>query len=195
MRLVPLQRPAHISPTAPRFSPLVDFPSVKATNLSSKRLPPGFPTIIRCVVGVVFLLAGALKVADPARFYSDLLGYEVALPDFMFRVIAVAFPWLEVLCGGALLANRWIETVGFLVVVICLIFVGMLGQAVARGLDLNCGCFGATSAGWFNHPSAALGRAMLLLCGSIWWFLKITAARSDDIIPAAAASHPAASLR
>jgi len=167
---------------------------MNATNMSSKRLIPGFPTFIRCVVGVVFLLAGVLKVADPARFYSDLLGYEMALPDFMFRVIAVAFPWLEVLCGGALLANRWIETVGFLVVAICLIFVGMLGQAVWRGLDLNCGCLGATSAGWFNHPSAALGRATLLLCGSVWWLLKITEARSDEIIPAASAPRTAVSL-
>ncbi len=159
------------------------------TDMSSKRLTPEFTTIIRCVVGAVFLPAGALKLADPASFYSDLLAYEVTLPDFMFRVIAVAFPWLEVLCGGALLANRWIETVGFLVVAIGLIFVGMLGQAVWRGLNLNCGCFGVTSAGWFNHPITALGRAALLLGGSVWWLLRITAAQSAKIVPAAPVYH------
>lgn len=159
------------------------------TDMSSKRLTPEFTTIIRCVVGAVFLLAGALKLADPASFYSDLLAYEVTLPDFMFRVIAVAFPWLEVLCGGALLANLWIETVGFLVVAIGLIFVGMLGQAGWRGLDLNCGCFGTSAGGWFNHPITALGRAALLLGGSIWWLLKITADHAKTVIPATPSHH------
>ena len=69
--------------------------------------------IVRWAVGVIFVAAGALKLARPADFYSGLLAYEVPLPDFFLRLVAVALPRLEILCGGALLANFWTETVGF----------------------------------------------------------------------------------
>ena len=124
--------------------------------------------IVRWMLGAIFLLAGALKIAHPGDFYSDLLAYEVDLPDGIFRCIAIAVPWLEVVCGGALLADFWPETVRLLVMALCLIFVLMLGQAVLRGLDLNCGCFGRGASGWFNRPIAALARAVLLLAGAVW---------------------------
>jgi hypothetical protein len=38
-----------------------------------------------------------------------------------------------------------------------------LGEAVARGLDLDCGCFGKVGAGWFERPMVALVRAVILL--------------------------------
>ena len=123
---------------------------------------------VRWVLGAIFLLAGTLKIPHPGDFYSDLLAYEVDLPDVIFRCFALAVPWLEVICGGALLADLWPETVRFLVMVMSLIFVLMLGQAVLRGLDLNCGCFGPGTSGWFNRPITALARASLLLAGAVW---------------------------
>ena len=127
--------------------------------------------IVRWALGASFVTAGALKIAHPAGFYSDLLAYEVPFPDSFLRLVAVALPWLEVLCGGALLANLWAETVSFVVACMCLIFVLMLGQAAWRGLDLNCGCFGASGPGWFDHSIMALMRAGVLLvaAGSLWW--------------------------
>ncbi len=125
-------------------------------------------TVVRWVLGVIFLAAGVLKVAQPRDFYSDLLAYEVAVPDLLLRYVAVALPWLEVLCGGALLADVWRETIRPLVAALCLIFVLMLGQAVLRGLDLKCGCFGVATGGWFDLPVVALGRAAVLLLASGW---------------------------
>ncbi len=147
-----------------------------------------FRAILRWALGATFLIAGALKLAHPGDFYSALLTYDVGLPDFALRLVAIAFPWLEVLCGGALLVNVWAETVGFLVAGMCLIFVLMLGQAVVRGLELKCGCFGAGAATWFDHPNAAFVRACGLLFGSIWLLLQTMGSQYDYLMPAGRAS-------
>jgi uncharacterized membrane protein YphA (DoxX/SURF4 family) len=153
---------------------------MKPADPGSKRAARRAQAIVRWILGAIFLLAGALKIAHPGDFYSDLLAYEVDLPDEIFRCIAIAVPWLEVVCGGALLADFWPETVRFLVVAMSLVFVVMLGQAVLRGLDLNCGCFGRGVGGWFNHPIAALGRAVLLLGAAGWLLSRLTATRLGD---------------
>lgn len=141
--------------------------------------------IVRCTLGAVLLTAGVLKLSDPVRFYTDLLAYDVAVPDVALRLVALTLPWLEVLCGGALLADFWPETVGFLVACLCISFVVMLGQAVLRGLDLNCGCLGTGPAGLFSHPIAALTRAGLLLAGAIWYWLRPSVGYPERPMPSA----------
>ena len=137
-------------------------------------------TIVRWIVGAIFLAAGVIKIARPGDFYSDLLAYEVALPDFLLRLVAVARPWLEVICGVALLVDRWIEAAGCLIALMCLVFVLMLGQAVIRGLDLQCGCFGAGTTSWFDRPSVALARAVMLLAMSVWLLCKSVSGAAAD---------------
>ena len=122
----------------------------------------------RIGMGVILVVAGGLKIAAPVEFYSGLLDYQVALPALVWRWLAVLLPWLEVLCGGALLADCWPETVRFLVSVLCLGFVLMLGQALLRGLELECHCFGGSKGGWWSNPWVALGRAGGLLAVSGW---------------------------
>jgi putative oxidoreductase len=122
----------------------------------------------RFILGAIFIIAGGMKIARPGDFFSDLLGYRVPFPEMFLRIIAVFLPWLEVLTGVGLLLNVWAETIRPLVAGLCLIFVVMLGQAVLRGLDLNCGCFGAVGRGWFERPDVALGRACLLLAASLY---------------------------
>jgi uncharacterized membrane protein YphA (DoxX/SURF4 family) len=122
----------------------------------------------RIAVGAVFVAAGLLKLARPTEFYADLLAYEVPLPDAAWRFVAVMFPWLELIVGAAFAAGAWPETTGVLVVAMTSIFVGMLSQAVVRGLDLRCGCFGAAGDGWFRLPFVALVRAALLWIAATW---------------------------
>lgn len=130
----------------------------------------------RFLLAAVFIFAGVTKIAHPADFFSDLLSYRVPWPEMFLRVVAVFLPWLEVLAGLGLLLNVWAESIRPLVSALCLVFVVMLGQAVLRGLELNCGCFGAVGAGWFERPDVALVRAALLFAGSLY----ITAVRSTQ---------------
>jgi hypothetical protein len=135
-------------------------------------------------------------------FYTNLLSYQVGAPDWFFRIVAVMFPWIEIISGGLLLAGLWVETIGILVTAQCLVFVLMLGQAVLRGLDLQCGCFGGLTAPWLELPSVAFVRACLLLAAAVWLVIlsdrreamrkdpaqsadvaPLTAGRGDDAAP------------
>jgi hypothetical protein len=122
----------------------------------------------RFLLGGVFAIAGGLKLAHPAAFFADLLGFGVPWPEMFLRIVAVGLPWIEVLTGVGLLLNIWPETIRPVVALTCLSFVVMLGQAVVRGLDLNCGCFGAGASGWFERPDVALVRAGILFAASLY---------------------------
>ena len=135
----------------------------------------------RLILGAAFLLAGGMKIAHPVEFFSDLLSFGVPFPELFLRVVAVGLPWLEVFVGLGLLLNFWPETVRPVASVLCLIFVLMLGQAVVRGIDLNCGCFGSAGRGWFERPAVALVRAGVLLAASLY-LAAVHPARSADSV-------------
>jgi len=125
--------------------------------------------LVRLALGMIFLWAGAEKIAHPEPFFASLLDYRVPFPETFLRIVAISLPWLEVLCGFCLLANAWAETVRPVVGVLCLVFILMLGQALLRGIDLaNCGCFGPSAYAWIDRPAIALLRATLLLAGAIY---------------------------
>ena len=122
--------------------------------------------LVRVVLGLVFLWAGAEKIAHTADFFSSLLDYDVPFPETFLRLVAVALPWLEVFCGTGLLVNAWGETVRPVVAARCLVFIAMLGQALLRGIDIsNCGCFGPVANTWIDRPAVAFLRAVLLFAG------------------------------
>jgi len=123
---------------------------------------------LRWLLGLVFLVAGVLKLVHPGDFLVELAAYRVPFPGMFLRLVAVSLPWLEIICGVCLVLDRWPESVRPLVTALCLVFVVMLGQAVVRGLDLQCGCFGRFGPAWLERPDVALVRALLLLAVSAW---------------------------
>jgi putative oxidoreductase len=125
-------------------------------------------TVCRLSLGAILIVAGAMKALHPAQFFSDLLSFHVPLPEVFLRMTAGCLPWLEVFAGAGLLFDVWRETIRPVVCALCLIFVVMLGQAVWRGLDLNCGCFGSGDFGWFDRPGVALVRAVVLFAASLY---------------------------
>lgn len=120
----------------------------------------------------MFCLAGFYKISDPIGFHGDLLAYDLSLPDSVSRLIAVAFPSLELICGVGLIIGFWRESVALLALIMSTIFVLILAQAMARGLDLNCGCFGTARGHWFDLPSIALIRAFIMLWASFWLYRR-----------------------
>jgi hypothetical protein len=127
---------------------------------------------IRWLLGMVLVAAGGFKAAHPVEFHADLVAYGIGLPDAWLRGTAVMLPWLEVVAGIALGVDLWPETIRFVGVGLSAVFVAVLAQAMVRGLEVRCGCFGPLTPGWFNEPWFALGRALSLLAASIWLWLK-----------------------
>ena len=124
--------------------------------------------IVRSLLGLTLAVAGLTKALAPAGFHADLLAYDLPVADFPLRFIAATFPFLEILCGAALLAGIWTETAAALVAGLAIIFLTVLGQAVWRGLDLRCGCFGGLDPEWLQRPPVALARAAWMLGAALW---------------------------
>ena len=112
----------------------------------------------RLLLGGTFIIAAALKIKDPPAFVADIDHYRL-LPYPLALTTGVYLPWLELLCGTAVLVRRLERGALALLLGLCGLFSLALAAALARGLDINCGCFGhGTTA---NLPMA-LARSLVL---------------------------------
>ncbi|MFP4156699.1 MAG: MauE/DoxX family redox-associated membrane protein [Opitutales bacterium] len=97
--------------------------------------------LARLVLAGVFVWAGLPKIADPINFASSIEAYQVIRGDLVLWV-ALLLPWLEVVLGIGLL-TPWLKLACKLAMAgLLLLFIGLHTSAWARGLDVNCGCFG-----------------------------------------------------
>jgi hypothetical protein len=114
--------------------------------------------IVDVVVGGIFVYAGLLKVVDPVQFGLDIDNYKM-LPWFLSVRLAFFLPWLEMLCGLALIFH-FLYRGGLLVLTaLIVVFIGATVVAKTRGLDITCGCFGHASQHWSfaQHLATDLG--------------------------------------
>ncbi len=118
-----------------------------------------FPRILALGLGALFLYAGALKAWDPAAFANEVFHYRL-LPWGGAVLVALYLPWLEAVCGLALVVRRC--TLPALVILTSLMsmFVLAIASAKFRGLNITCGCFGSAvepgSLGWVLVRDAAI---------------------------------------
>ena len=100
--------------------------------------------LLRLVIGGVFIWAGVVKALDPAGFAEDIEAYQL-VPYTLSVAVALYLPWLEILCGLALISGCWIKGATINLTFLLLIFIAALLSAWLRGLDINCGCFSGTN--------------------------------------------------
>ncbi|MBC7853027.1 MAG: DoxX family protein [Pirellulaceae bacterium] len=120
-------------------------------------------------VSALFIYAGANKALDPAAFAFDVQNYRV-LPWLPSVFVALYLPWLEIVCGAALIPRRSDRAALWLLTGMMLVFLGALLSARVRGIDIACGCFGSSGKpGVFGEMLARdlailAGLAVLLCC-------------------------------
>ena len=127
--------------------------------------------IMDLVVGGVFIYAGVVKAFQPVRFASDIDNYKI-LPWTISVGLAFYLPWLEILCGLALILRRLYLGGLSILTALVLIFSGVTIAAKARGLDITCGCFGHASKNWNFSTHLGLdlvlfGLVIFLLCACV----------------------------
>jgi len=116
--------------------------------------------IVDLVVGGIFIYAGAIKALDPIRFASDIDNYKI-LPWMIAVGLAFYLPWLEILCGVALIVRRlYLGGLSILSALVCVFILATIAAKV-RGLDITCGCFGHASQHWSFSGHLALDLAIL----------------------------------
>jgi uncharacterized membrane protein YphA (DoxX/SURF4 family) len=102
-------------------------------------------TLARFGLAAVWLVSGLLKAVDPDQTYIAVRAYDV-LPDSGVEAVAALLPWVELALGVLLLAGIGTRLVAVLSAVLLLAFVAGVSQAWARGLSIDCGCFGGGGA-------------------------------------------------
>jgi uncharacterized membrane protein YphA (DoxX/SURF4 family) len=109
------------------------------------RIPDVIGTLARFGLAAVWLVSGLLKAVDPDQTYVAVRAYDV-LPDVGVEVVAALLPWVELGLGFLLLAGIGTRLVAALSAALLLVFVAGVAQAWARGLSIDCGCFGGGGA-------------------------------------------------
>ena len=99
-----------------------------------------FFMILRIILGVLFIFAGATKVGNPAAFADDINNYRM-LPYILVSLMAVVLPWIEIIAGLLLVFGKFLHGASFTLIVLNIVFIIAISSALARGLDIDCGCF------------------------------------------------------
>ncbi len=125
--------------------------------------------IARLVVGGVWIVAGALKLPDPAESVRAVRAYRL-LPEAVVPVIGHGLPILEILVGGCLVLGLLTRAAAVVSSLLLLGFLVGISSAWARGLSIDCGCFGgggSVSDAATKYPWE-LVRDLGLLLLSVW---------------------------
>jgi uncharacterized membrane protein YphA (DoxX/SURF4 family) len=105
----------------------------------------------RVVLGAVFIYASIDKIVHPEAFAKAIHNYQI-LPETLINLTAIVLPWLELVMGVLLVLGVWQHGAVFLANVLLGCFFGALLLNLARGLDIDCGCF-TTSQASDSHGS------------------------------------------
>jgi uncharacterized membrane protein YphA (DoxX/SURF4 family) len=95
----------------------------------------------RLIVGTVFIVAGLVKIGSPAVSVVAVRAYQI-LPPGAAILWAYATPTLEILLGILLVIGLSTRMSAVIAALLLVAFLGGISAAWARGLSIDCGCFG-----------------------------------------------------
>ncbi|MGD2110792.1 MAG: DoxX family protein [Phycisphaerae bacterium] len=118
--------------------------------------------LIRIFLGGYFLYTGVVKAIDPPVFLKGIhtYGFMPTEPPILINATAVILPWLEIICGSALLLGLWIRGAALSIGVMLLVFTPAI---LVRGLQImaadgisfldvkfDCGCGTGVEITWIK---------------------------------------------
>lgn len=106
---------------------------------------PGLVRAAQLAIGLFFVASALAKIGDAPYFAQQVHNYRLA-PLWAEHLVAMTFPWLELVAGLALVVGPRRRAGAFIVLAFMVLFTFAVGAAWARGLDFNCGCFGKAGA-------------------------------------------------
>ncbi|MEX1906770.1 DoxX family membrane protein [Janibacter sp. Y6] len=124
--------------------------------------------LARLVLGGAFLLAGGLKIGNPSGSARAVQAYDV-LPFEVARLVGYGLPYVELILGQLLVLGLFTRASAVLGGLLMVVFVVGIAQAWARGLTIDCGCFGGggqVAADQTEYGTEILRDLGLALCGA-----------------------------
>lgn len=115
----------------------------------------------RIVLGALFAWAAVTKIPNMELFAEETANYRL-LPASLVALFAVTLAGVEILSGALLVLGIAVRASASIVGLMLVAFIVALSQALLRGIDLRCGCFGGTELATWG--TVARDAAMLLAC-------------------------------
>lgn len=134
----------------------------------------------RLVIAGVLVYAAIGKLGDLRAFAQDIDNYRM-LPETWVAAVAITLPTLELVVAAALVSGIGARGASIVATGMMVMFAVGMAQALARGIDLSCGCFGraatTTVSGWTIARNVALA---VLAAVPLWTGIT----RWSDLLPA-----------
>ncbi len=143
----------------------------------NNKYQPIITLVARLILGGVLFTAGALKAFKPSESAGATAAYKI-LPTDIAHVVGYALPWLEIAIAILLIIGLSARFAAVMGTVVMAVFIAAIISVWARGILIDCGCFGGGGA--IDPTKAAqVHRAYLLeilrdlglaLCGLYLYF-------------------------
>jgi uncharacterized membrane protein YphA (DoxX/SURF4 family) len=101
--------------------------------------------VARLIVGGVWIVAGWLKLPDPAGSVRAVRAYQL-LPEAVVPTVGYALPVVEIAVGVLLVVGLGTRVAAAVSAVMQVAFIIGISAAWARGIQIECGCFGGGGA-------------------------------------------------
>jgi len=105
-----------------------------------------FRLACRLVPAALFLWAGLEKAFARQDSILAVNAYDV-LPERLVEPVALLLPWTEIAVALLLVLGLFVRVAGIATAALSAVFIAGLAQAKARGLQIDCGCFGGGGLG------------------------------------------------
>lgn len=121
--------------------------------------------VVRLGVAAVWLISGIAKASDSLGTIVAVQAFRI-LPNGAVRPVAATLPYLEIALGVLLLVGLAVRLTAVISALVLVIYIGAVISAAARGLSIDCGCFGgggAVSSGQTHYQAEILRDVGFLL--------------------------------
>lgn len=127
--------------------------------------------LCRLALGGLFFYAGVIKAEDVVGFARNVANYQL-LPYSWNYLVAATLPYVEVIAGGLLLFNARVRPAALLLGGLNVVFMLALASVMARGLDIDCGCFDPDGTHKTSAAAAFVRDVGLLLLAVVTYRLR-----------------------
>jgi uncharacterized membrane protein YphA (DoxX/SURF4 family) len=141
-------------------------------------------SLARIVVGAVWVVAGALKVGDPAQSVAAVRAYQL-LPSGLVSPVGQLLPVVEIVVGLMLIAGLLTRAVAVVSALLNLAFIIGISSVWIRGINIDCGCFGgggAVADGTSKYPWELARDTALLVASLFVAWLSSTRLSVDSVL-------------
>lgn len=142
-------------------------------------LIPWISTVVRVALGAVFVLASLSKIGKVDATVRAVRAYRI-LPESLVHPVAYALPYLELAVGVLLIIGLGTRIVAILAGVMLLLFIAAVTSAGARGLKIDCGCFGGGGPVVHTHYLREIARDSAFFLLPLWLTIRPSSRLSLD---------------